>query len=465
MEEKKRLWNICNAPLEIIDFTPAVKYASDIVCFNPSIAHIKDDLYLCAVRTFSRYKDVNSPNNDLIYDPNHPWLGSMYSKTWWNSQVGAGGFDNTKIFILTLDRNILQFIPDYPIFSINGVDARVALIQKSTNQYKFAITYNVSIQDLNLNIKSGNCEKGCTVISSNVIHLQTNPLLPLDNYTFHKSFYIKIYGESYICPSIGEHVEKNWSIFTANDKIYFSYGLTQPDHVIYSAILTGDNKIKCENKEAFKLSIFNRLNKFYNKDKKIVLFSCSTPAINFNGKFLGVGHVKYLHAEAFDLPRSNLKKYHSKLLYNRSQLHPSYVYLCFFYEFVLDNSENSASITRISPFFGLTRHGGINGKYSGYPLTFPSGLTTNDQNEILLSFGEADNWCECVIFKRPSVNCLLIETDTDDLDWPVLNMIKDTIREYSTVPIEREPLKLIDMLEDVEPTVVLNIPEHIRPSS
>jgi hypothetical protein len=44
-------------------------------------------------------------------------------------------------------------------------------------------------------------------------------------------------------------------------------------------------------------------------------------------------------------------------------------------------------------------------------------------------------------------------------------MIKDTIREYSTVPIEREPLKLIDMLEDVEPTVVLNIPEHIRPSS
>ena len=64
--------------------------------FNPSIAHWKDNKYICAYRRFSRNRIDNNLSNDLNQiknDSNHPWKGDL----WWNSY---GGYDNTGIAIL-----------------------------------------------------------------------------------------------------------------------------------------------------------------------------------------------------------------------------------------------------------------------------------------------------------------------------------------------------------------------------
>lgn len=61
---------------KILDFTDKLNEKDNTYCFNPSIAHWKDDLYLVCYRRFVRFPksekdDVNLENENK---KNHPWL-------------------------------------------------------------------------------------------------------------------------------------------------------------------------------------------------------------------------------------------------------------------------------------------------------------------------------------------------------------------------------------------------------
>src|SRR3990167_1904612 len=70
----------------IYDFTEKLPDYKNSSIFNPSIAHWKEDLYLVSYRQFKRYPDLLQDGkymSDPYTNPNHPWLGSYPSKTWW----------------------------------------------------------------------------------------------------------------------------------------------------------------------------------------------------------------------------------------------------------------------------------------------------------------------------------------------------------------------------------------------
>lgn len=72
---------------KIINFTELLNEPFNSFCFNPSVAHWKDDLYLVCYRTFM--KDSRNQgglkNVDNKLKPNHPWLGWNFHPTYgWN---------------------------------------------------------------------------------------------------------------------------------------------------------------------------------------------------------------------------------------------------------------------------------------------------------------------------------------------------------------------------------------------
>lgn len=88
---------------KIYDFTSIIPEKDNTYNFNPSIAKWKGNFYLCAYRSFVRYKNIPGKkyNVNPLFDPNHPWLGGTESTTWWKTT--ANGEDGTGFFIMNFD--------------------------------------------------------------------------------------------------------------------------------------------------------------------------------------------------------------------------------------------------------------------------------------------------------------------------------------------------------------------------
>ena len=213
-----------------------------------------------------------------------------------------------------------------------------------------------------------------------------------------------------LCPEKSNSVEKNWSMWmTADDSLKMSYGLS-PVHEIFSLKIK-NNKIKCNNikKIRGKVDFFRELELYYNNN---VMISLTSPALLENGKFIGVGHLKYKY-RSIDYERkngqiiltsnsysnidnkflvklthknTNLVKFHNKMVKDGKKFHPLLVYMMFIYEF---ESTPPYDITRVSPMFIPE---------SDYTLCFPTNLTYSHQlKEYIISYGDHDTACNMMV--------------------------------------------------------------------
>lgn len=386
-----------------IDITNILDKNNNI--FNPSICHWKGDYYICSYRIFVRYEDVKKQYLDPYSEPNHPWLGGDKSTLWWQRKKG---YDKTVIVLLKIKngkvskkRNIREYI--------DGVDARVFKIRDND----FIIYYNVYIREKNHRLdKLNKCEDGCMIVAMDILSIADNK--------------IKLHSDYALCPEISQKIEKNWSLWSNDSKLYMSYGITMPHHIVYPLVVDKNNNFNCgkiirENQE----NILVRLEKYY---KHIAYISTSTPALqNSYGEYIGVGHLKYKYNDIYKLDSNTpLYKFHKTI--RGKILHPLYVYVMFFYSFKF--LDKNISINRISKFY-------LNGGDTDYALIFPSGLTKNNDKWIV-SYGDGDSKCKLLIYSEDEINSLLIYNNDNNSSDIMFDYIgENIISNYENTDIKK----------------------------
>jgi hypothetical protein len=384
----------------LYDFSKKLDIPPNVYAFNPSIAHWKDDLYLCTYRQFVRYPnlfqksttDTGIPydyTRDKFTDPNHPWFGKCRHLRW-NYKAG-GGFDNTRISIIQIDTekeevNLIpsrMYVENKVVQNIVGQDARLLQI----NDNKFLLSCNNYFNGVIIKDQT-NCPNSCQLISTRIIEV-------LDNYQ------IIIHPETVLCPNISSIIEKNWSFSLINRGkpeayIAFSYGL-YPIHEVFNVSIE-QNQLICRDITPIIKSrednIFSRLVKFYGE--KLFFVSVSTPTVEIEPNiFLGVGHIKFIHTQITLFPNPS-PLYNFYEMYKSSKtMHEIYIYMMFFYAFNIDNGD---IITCSNMFLPPTTG----------TLCFPSGLTRkNNSDLIILSYGENDDKCMFLTYTIQELKKLL----------------------------------------------------------
>lgn len=416
----------------IVDFSNILLENSNVHVFNPSIAHWKNDLYLCVYRRFVRYSDIYSKKNihdytaDPLTDPNHPWLGGDRSTVFWKTPYG---YDNTHIVLLKINGNSVVLYKKYTTgknvynnidgnitlsspndMLINGVDARLLYINKN----KFIVSYNVFIKS-DLEIKRGNCINGCGLISMNKIELNKD------------GSELTLYQDTILCPDISNYVEKNWSFWKFKNDLYFSYQL-YPSHEIFKLSHFGMNKtIKCTSVTVDTidcLRIFRHACNYIQNNRTIypLHVSVTTPAIQFTylnlPLYIGIGHIKYNYEEVSRL-RSGSCDYLNNITTRINELfpvlHPVYIYLMFFYIFDGRNGLVKYISNMFIPYNEKSKTG----------LFFPSGITKTNDNKFLLSYGDSDSLCKYIILDKTKIESMCYPTN----DTCASNIIKLTLLE------------------------------------
>ncbi len=394
---------------KIVDFTEVLPEYKNVYSFNPSVAHWKDDLYLCVYRVFTRKASEKRNEKHPIEDNNHPWLGGPGNPCWWAPKCKGmeGGYDASKFVILKTGEDSKQPLKlaadlsnslyerdsnDTSILkkqsgNFEGIDCR--LLKVETNS--FIVSYNKWIYDENK-------KEGRMAIYTNVIYLSAEEGKV-------------IFGPStMLCKDISKMTEKNWSfwIFPApklgvQSQLYFTYNVS-PKHTVIRAKV--DNyTIKCAPQKLFsKGNYFEMLEKCYNAaaSEQILFISVTTPAIpKLKGKnrYIGIGHVKIKWQHYQKLPdESPLYKFYMKNV-NFYKHHPIFDYFMFIYEF----DPVSLEIIKITDFFIPWVP-----KEIGYLLVFPSGIDYSPAGfNLLIFYGDHDSYCKMIALPENTVNKLL----------------------------------------------------------
>jgi hypothetical protein len=384
--------------LSPVNFSSKLPIENNVYSFNPSIAHWKDNLYLCSYREFVRYRHLfqrSKPNQSTDYNytinrltnPNHPWLGGIKEIC---VRKIIDGFDDTKMCIIKIDIETSEILLDLIdsimydqngviLENIDGVDAR--LLRIGTD--KFLLSYNTSIQQDGATVP-------CVLISTRIIDV-----IHSDHIRIH------IYPETILCQGVSHCDQKNWSFsFLSNGNIAFSYGL-YPQHVMYLVPFAPDKNIvalSCDSTQTLRGNqdnIFSKLVNYYGETNFFV--SASTPTVKINSNnpdfFVGVGHIKFDYSKPINFyPKdSELVNFCIKMSTDKNLTHQKYIYLMFFYEINI----NDGNITSCSNMFIPP----------GGTYCFPCGLTLNN-TDIILSYGENDEKCMITSFSIEEVTNL-----------------------------------------------------------
>ena len=368
------------------NITQALSKEVGEVLLNPSIAHWKNDLFLCSYRIYIRYQglDTKQYEEDPITNPNHPWLGGEGATTGWQSPTG---YDETRIVLLQLQGNRVRVVHTYG--TIPGVDIR--LFQYDRNM--FVATGNVWVKSQETKLKNTDCEKGCMLMLVRTIQIEGGDRLNISRGTA-------------LCPKKAERIEKNWTIWKSPEgALMASYGIT-PRHEVFRLRLEED-QVTCPRISPIvgKNNFFKRLSDYY-KNACPGYFpwcgSTSTPALRRrNGNYLAVGHFKYIYQGAENDIKKNtpLHKFNQKLFEKGKKFHPKFVYLMFLYEF---SYEEPYSILRVSNMFMPE---------SRFSLVFASGLAFSPRhNKYIISYGDHDSECWLLFMSNDEIDQALMET-------------------------------------------------------
>ena len=407
-----KVFNVTNLPED-----------KNIYTFNPSIAHWKDDLFLCAYRTFVRYPKLKQTGKDYDYtrhpnqDPNHPWLGSDKSETWWYSYDGK---DETKLSLLSIKSEKTKSVKKYDngsmtnnkskiVKHINGVDARLLKLDDDTEKIPginknnssgtyFLLSYNASA-DVKTKVKDTTCIKGCFLIAARILFIE------------HKTKNIKLYPQTIICPEISNTLEKNWSFWVYDGCIYFSYGV-HPVHDIYKIRIVNNCELVCD--KSIHMTNTPFMDSFSSFYKGKVFISVTTPAIPITKRrYCAVGHIKWKYKDVLNKGKNTpLKEYSEYIIDKFENNHPVYLYMMYFY--IFDPSDGK--IIGISDMFIP--------KGSSSSLCFPSGITYTKDGKIMVSYGDTDSQSKYFIINRRRLSSLIKKTNDikpNDIQFIILS--------------------------------------------
>jgi len=369
-----------NIIMDIIDITDIIlskiKKETNLYCFNPSITHYKNDIYLIVYR-ITKYDVQMELHPWKIWDNGYKYfidprkvIDNKYRSQYGNSILvdlndndlclsipDISEYDSTGLSIVSFNGIEVNMIKNYYCIFGNEMnqDSRIA---KYDNQ--FVITYNVF-------------ESEPKRISLRYRLLDISP----DLCTLNMS------EEKYMFDHLYRNVEKNCTFMNKNDILY---GIESDFKVV--RIINNEQIIISKTVQPF-ANLINH----YGKDN--ICISLGTPSIPYKGLFLSVGHIKIQYKKLFDIEPANI--FLSKINFDSIHKHGRYIYFMFLFTF--DADYNVINISR--PFIPS-----IKMNHMPYLLVYPAGLTfVNDK--IAISYGEGDCRCKILLLEQKLVNKLL----------------------------------------------------------
>jgi hypothetical protein len=343
--------------------------------FNPSIVHLNDNIYLLSFRNYYNIcmDDKTSFDDIKPWHKGHPWFSywkdiskqdcdknlNQYKK---EGVIGGESRStpektNTYFCLINISGDSITVVKEFKTYLNKYEDVR--LYKDLNNQiYGYGLKY---------------IEKGGRLFR----------------------FKINITGDDIIfddfqmmCKQQGK-VEKNW-MFDKDNNIYnIPYGSFVPISVYKSIDNNVSNCIDLESVNSIN-DFFNFYNRLY-ANKNLIRFSGGTPLITLpDGKKIFVGHVVVDYKDpAFFDNKTDIRIKENLSLFEkhpRDKPFKNEMYKYHHYNFIYYNIfviiENN-KITKISLPFSIyfQENTGIN---------FPTGLTLNNNNELIFTFGESD---------------------------------------------------------------------------
>ena len=166
--------------------------------FNPSIAHLLDNIYIITVRSYIH--DAKKPFDDnpkLLENIQHPWW------TDWS------GDDYTFILpVVLINNEIFPLVENNFPIKIPVQDMRIFRFMEDGDNIVFILTYNEKYYDSDIIIKGGDyCDDWCYLIGWSYLQINKNTLK-----------YSLTPGKQPLCPNISTQIDKNWSLWKLKKK-------------------------------------------------------------------------------------------------------------------------------------------------------------------------------------------------------------------------------------------------------
>ena len=358
----------------IIELTHQIHLAkSNYYCFNPSLIHLRDDIYILIYR-------VIQYDMPLEY---HPW------KIW---DDGYKYFDNSEQVIQQKYRNAygkgrrIQITEDKNYIDlVNEFDSTgIALFTFDGN--KFQLLHNIN----NLFGREMNQDARITKIDSKYF-ISYNMFETTNNQTHIRLRYrdIQFTNEEIILSDeypMFTHkyksIEKN-CVFDQNHNIIYGLGKTLK-------VIINDNMIQTP------IPQLEKLINYYGEQNLFI--SSGTPPIKYGSNLmLAVGHIKIAYTHVGHICPFN--QFLKMIDFDSIRKHGKYIYFMFFYLF--DDKYNVIKLS--NPFIPT-----VSANHLPYLLVFPAGLCYVGE-KIAISYGEGDCKCKLLILNKTEIDSLLVD--------------------------------------------------------
>jgi hypothetical protein len=356
----------------ILDFTNILNNgAMNYYTFNPCLLHIGQHKYLVVYR-------IASYDLPMTY---HCWKV-------WNSSYRL--FKNPKAASSTKYRDelgleIIHEIKSSPITQRFPEFDSTGLALVEFVNYKFNLIWNIAElfpnemnQDARIQYIDGKYSIIYNVFDSQGVKLRTRELRMSEDK-------ISLTKERFLFNHIYRDVEKHACYEKHGNKIQYAIGEDFLEFI--------------ENGMKYKRKVYsNRFQDLLNRyGKENVLFSLSTPSIDYKQNYLACGHAKFLYKKI--VPEFDFL---TNIDMSRIIQHGKYIYFLYLYEF-----SPHGDILRISTMFLPT----IANCHLPYLLAMPMGLTKIPNNKIMIGYGEGDCRTKCLILNTNEVESLLNDTN------------------------------------------------------
>ncbi len=334
--------------------------------FNPSVLHLCDNIYLIAYRVISY--DI-----PMQY---HPW------KIWDNGYKFFPVKPHEKYRDRLGPARVCELKSNSLVQTGPEVDT-TALAVATFDGENFTIRHNICDlfpNEMNQDARLVYCDN----IYSLIYNVFENDGIKLRCRDFTISISPDYSGqicfgpERYLFDHKYRNVEKHCAFALTRGEIMYSMGAQQETIV--------DGRM-----QARRVKCFDYL---FDKFDKDILISLSTSLVKYKSGFIGCGHAKVLYKKS---PPEMMKFVDISKIHT----HGKYIYYMYLYE-----TNAAGRILRASPMFIPT----INDNHLPYLLAMPISLTTIGDN-YLISYGEGDCKCKCLILSPGEIAYLLRQTN------------------------------------------------------
>ena len=361
--------------------------------FNPSITQMdKPGLFLISFRyngmsnahqkRFHKHQLSITTKLQTTSDPRHPW------KTSW-----GGDTDGTGFAILDAKTSQLSFVtcycPNLNQKTKSGMlrgsaDTRIYNYKDQYGHIRYRLIFNDwdSKSLIGGAIANDQCTKQREESNDNTYMVTVDGTYDFDNNRL-------VLGDPFqLCRPCADKTEKNWNLYKfRNQKVKISYNI-QGTHVY---IIPKEGYKKCSSYETVTqcTQYLQRMSENYG-----LIFSLSTPAVQFGEHLIAVGHVKFRH----DQPQPQIYSLYYKQKIHNQYLHAHYMYAMFFY--VINNKDE---IIQISKMF-------IPYDNEPYSVFFPCGLVKIG-DDYVISYGVGDIQCKIAKINWSIITSIMMEPE------------------------------------------------------